>query len=189
MENNIFKSFIEDYNSAEMVVIGIGAQLHKKMYESESQLSDILEFYNEYLDKKNYFIITTHRDDLFKDSKYNRKRIVNPLMIKITDEETESEDSSSNVEIKQWELYNKWLSATLNHKLLIIELGEDFNNPNIFRWPFEKINHINQKSKMYRINDVFWQLPESISQRAESINMNALGFLVKLKKYCENCSQ
>ena len=48
---------------------------------------------------------------------------------------------------KQWDLYNKWLSATLNKQLLIIELGEDFNHPNVFRWPFEKIVFIIKKVK------------------------------------------
>ncbi len=37
------------------------------------------------------------------------------------------------------ELYNKWLSGTLAKKLLVIELGEGFNNPNLIKWPLREL--------------------------------------------------
>ena len=40
---------------------------------------------------------------------------------------------------------------------------------------------INQKSKMYRINDEFYQLPENIGERACGINKNAKDFVKELR--------
>ncbi len=169
MNRELFEQFIEDYNSADMVVIGIGTQLHKRMINDVEKFTQILHFYCDKLDKKNYFIITTLNDDVLIDMGFNRRRLVRPLMAQ-----------ESEIEEKQWELYNKWLSATLNKKLMIIELGEDFNHPNVFRWPFEKVIFINQKSYMYRIHDVFYQLPENINSRAMGVQQNAFEFLEEL---------
>lgn len=169
MENTFWEKFLQNYNDAQMLVIGVGRQLHKSQFESEVAMSELMDFYSKCLDKKNYFIITSHKEGCFKDSKFNLKRVCNPL------------DSSE--EQGQWELYNKWLSATLNKKLMIVELGEDFNNPNVFRWPFEKIVFINQKSKMYRVSDKFYQLPENIGERAVSVPENAIRFLIELREY------
>lgn len=79
--------------------------------------------------------------------------------------------------IKQWELYNKWLSGSLNRKLLVLELGEDFSMPNLIRWPFERIVFLNQKSKIYRVNENFPQIDEQIKEKGKSVNMNTKDFL------------
>lgn len=171
----IFEQFISDYKDVEMVVIGLGAQLNQKMFNTPEEKNDLLNFYNNHIDKKNYFIITSHQCNLFESSDFNKRRICNPLLIEACDETEE----------KQWDLYNKWLSATLNRKLMIIELGEDFNRPNIFRWPFENITFINNKAKMYRIHNIFGQIPENIASKATSIELDAKEFLFSLKKYIE----
>lgn len=172
VDKNVIEGFKKNYKEAEMVLIGIGSELHKNMFESTEKMQQMLEHYNKILDKKNYFIITSLTQNIFEGTDFNKKRVVNPVLIENGggDEEKQSEE-------KQWELYNKWLSATLNHRLMIIELGEGFNRPNIFRWPFEKILFINQKSVMYRINQHFYQLPENISERAFSVECNSLKFL------------
>ena len=98
------------------------------------------------------------------------------------------EDISEEViseEKKQWDLYNKWLSATLNKRLLIIELGEGFSNPNLFRWPFEKVTLINNKAKLYRINNTFSQIPQEIAGKAISINVNSAEFLSEVSNIQE----
>lgn len=169
MENTFWEKFVQDYTDAQMTVIGIGAQFQKSQFESDEKLSEIIDFYSSYLEKKNYFIITSHKDGCLKDSGFNLKRICSPL------------DASE--EQGQWEFYNKWLSATLNKKLLIIELGEDFNHPNIFRWPFEKIVFINQKSKMYRVSDKYFQLPENIGDRAVGVEEKPADFLIELREH------
>jgi len=167
VDKNIIECFKKNYNEAEMVLIGIGSEFHMDMFDSAEKMKQMLEYYNAVLDRKNYFIITSLAQNIFENTDFNRKRIVNPIMI----------DTVGETEEKQWELYNKWLSGTLNHRLMIIELGEGFNRPNIFRWPFEKILYINQKSVMYRINQQFYQLPENISERAFSIACNSVAFL------------
>ena len=45
------------------------------------------------------------------------EEVANPLMM----------EENREIEEKQWDLYNKWLSGTLNKKLIIIELGEGFD--------------------------------------------------------------
>ncbi len=169
MDEILLKKFIEDYDSADMIVIGVGAQLHSNAVPDAEELNNLLNYYQPILDKKNYFIVTTLRNDDFLNAGYNRRRLVRPLL---AGEDQEEE--------KQWDLYNKWLSATLNKKLMIIELGEDFNTPQVFRWPFEKVVFINQKACMYRIHDVFYQLPENICDRASSVPVNAYEFIKKL---------
>ena len=64
-----------------------------------------------------------------------------------------------------------------------LEIGEDFNHPNIFRWPFEKVVFINQKAKMYRISDLFYQLPADIGDRAKSVKINGMSFVCDLMDY------
>ena len=91
--------------------------------------------------------------------------------------------STSTKRKKQWDFYNKWLSASLNKNLLILEIGEDFNHPNIFRWPFEKVVFINQKAKMYRISDLFYHLPIDIGDRAKSVKINGMSFVCDLMDY------
>lgn len=167
VDKNIIENFKTDYNEAEMVLIGIGSEFHKNMVESTEKMQKMLEYYNKVLDNKNYFIITSLAQNIFERTDFNKKRVVNPVLI----------ENLGETEEKQWELYNKWLSATLNHRLMVIELGEGFNRPNIFRWPFEKIIFINQKSVLYRINQHFYQLPENISKRAFSLQCNSFKFL------------
>lgn len=169
IDKEIMDRLRADYSDAEMVLIGVGSELQPMRLENSVEIKELLEYYRIKLEKKNYFIVTSYKHDMFVEAGYNRKRICNPLLAE------ESED-----EAKQWDLYNKWLSATLNKKLLIIELGEDFNHPNIFRWPFENVVFINQKSHMYRINEIFYQLPEQICDRALSIPVNSIDVLKEL---------
>lgn len=169
MENIEFDNIISDYKKAEMVVIGLGNQMCEKAFDDVDKKS-ILDFYKGVLDKKNFFIITSHQNSIFAESDINQKRICNPL---INDE----------INQKQWDFYNKWLYASLNKNLLILEIGEDFNHPNIFRWPFEKVVFINQKAKMYRISDLFYQLPADIGDRAKSVKINGMSFVCDLMDY------
>lgn len=172
MKKEMYNNLINLYKEADMVVLGLGNQLSYDSFSDDNKRIELLERYNKILDKKNYFIVTSHKKNIFDGTSFNERRISNPL---IQDENSE----------KQWDLYNKWLSATLNKKLLIIEIGEDFNTPNIFRWPFEKVIFINQKSKMFRINNVFYQLPAEIDakDRAMSIQADGMSFISELIDY------
>lgn len=177
MEKQIFSDFIDKYRDAEMVVIGIGEEWNAYLEKQEYQ--DLLAFYVPYLEKKNYFCITSSKKNDFSWGSLNPKRVVQPLLL-----EAEQITSEKKEEVeKQWDLYNKWLSATLNKKLMLIELGEGFLIPNLIRWPFEKVTFINQKSVLYRINGQLPQLPENISERAAAVSESSYDFLQELKKF------
>ena len=79
--------------------------------------------------------------------------------------------------LKSWNLYREWLAGTLNHALLILELGVDFKTPTVIRWPFEKTVFFNRKSHMYRINQKFYQIVGDIQERTVSIPQNSVGFI------------
>ncbi len=165
--------FCEKYKQADMVLIGIGSELHRKQLHDDD-IAILREFASK-LERKNYFVITSNADNLIEELGLNPKRIAQPMLIAKDKEDVKEREE------KQWELYNKWLSATLNKNLLLIEIGEGFQNPSLFRWPFEKVTLINQKAFLYRIHSVFAQLPEEITRRAESINANGIQFLKELK--------
>lgn len=77
----------------------------------------------------------------------------------------------------QWKIYLNWLQKTLNKKAVMLELGEDFKNPTVIRWPFEKNTLINQKAVLFRINEEFPQISEEIKDKAFCIKMNSVDFL------------
>lgn len=173
---NILK---KDFEQAEMVLVGIGEELSAShLQENESENRQLIAYYRDILEKKNYFIITSGTDRYIEKWDFNRKRYVQPMLIGADN----IDNDVKQTEEKQWDLYNKWLAGTLNKKLLLIELGEGFNNPNLFRWPFEKITMINNKAKLYRVHKNFSQIPEDIRQKAESVSDNALLFLKQLKE-------
>lgn len=70
--------------------------------------------------------------------------------------------------LEQWNAYQKWIGESLNKKICVLELGVGFGLPSIIRWPFEKITYFNQKAKLIRVHDKFWQLPKEIMERSVS---------------------
>lgn len=84
--------------------------------------------------------------------------------------------------LPQWDAYKRWLSGTLNRRLLVLELGVNFSTPTVIRWPFEKTVFFNQKSHMYRINRTFYQISEEIRIRAVPVAANSVEFIEDLAK-------
>ena len=174
MEKQIFSDFIDKYRDAEMVVIGIGEEWNAYLEKQEYQ--DLLAFYVPYLEKKNYFCITSSKKNDFSWGSLNPKRVVQPLLL-----EAEQITSEKKEEVeKQWDLYNKWLSGTLAKKLLVVELGEGFNNPNLIKWPFERIVMINEKARFYRIHSMFYQIPPEIKDKSVTYKYDAYEVLKTL---------
>ena len=165
-----YKDVIDDIKSSDYVIVGIGKEIYNSddvgVYEN---LKKILESN----DHVNYFIVSTDKTGNIRNKGFNEKRIVCP----VNQENMEEEE-------KQWDFYNKWLSSSLAKKMVILETGEDFSNPNIIRWPFERIVMINQKSKLYRVNNTFYQIPKEINDRAKAVEMNGAQFIKELVKYC-----
>ena len=79
MEKQIFSDFIDKYRDAEMVVIGIGEEWNAYIEKQEYQ--DLLAFYAPYLEKKNYFCITSSKKNDFSWGSLNPKRVVQPLLL------------------------------------------------------------------------------------------------------------
>lgn len=79
--------------------------------------------------------------------------------------------------LQLWGYYTKWLQGTINKKVLILELGEGFEIPKLFKWPFEKIIFYNKKAKLIRVHHSLYQVGEEIKEKAEGIAMHSRDFL------------
>ena len=54
--------------------------------------------------------------------------------------------------LKTWTEYQNWLQNTLNHKMVLLEIGEGNRFPTIIRSPFERIALFQQKADLYCID-------------------------------------
>ena len=80
-------------------------------------------------------------------------------------------DYLENGYLPQWEHYKKWLTATLNKKLCILELGVDFTFPQVIRFPFEKTAFYNKKATFVRVNSRFPQLEAELAAEGRAISL------------------
>lgn len=87
---------------------------------------------------------------------------------------------NENGYLKQWNMYNMWLTGTLGKKLLILELGCDFSLLSIIRVPFERIAMINQKAVYYRVSDKYPQKTAELSDKMISVEMSPLEFISQI---------
>lgn len=82
--------------------------------------------------------------------------------------------------LPKWETYTKWLQGTLNHNLVVLELGVGLQFPSVIRWPFEKIVYFNKKAVMIRVHDTLYQLTEELSGKGYGISQNPIEWLTNL---------
>ena len=82
--------------------------------------------------------------------------------------------------LERWRLYTKWLQGTLNHRLLVLELGVGMDFPSVVRWPFEKVTFFNQKAFLCRVNEKLYQLTEELAEKGCGISQNAIDWLSRL---------
>ncbi len=82
--------------------------------------------------------------------------------------------------LEQWKLYMKWLQGTLNHRLLVLELGVGMRFPSVVRWPFEKVAFFNKKAYFCRVHEKLYQLTKELSEKGCGISKNAIDWLVEL---------
>ena len=87
---------------------------------------------------------------------------------------------SEKAYLERWELYNKWLTGTMNKNLVLLELGVDFTTPTVIRWPFEKICLINNKAILIRVNSKFAMLTPEISEKAMAVSKSSVDFINEL---------
>ena len=115
----IYNDLIDDIKSADYVLFGLG----KEIYSSDdTEIYDNLKKLFASMEHVNYFIVSTDKAGTIRNCGLNERRIVCPV-----------NENNAEEEEKQWDFYNKWLSSSLAKKLVIVELGEDFSNPNGYK--------------------------------------------------------
>ncbi|WP_313076270.1 hypothetical protein [Lacrimispora sp.] len=203
----IKETLVEEIKNCEKLLIGIGEEWKSQEAEDIQVLYDKLL---ELIQNKDYFIVTTVTDGEIRKSSLHQKRIVAPCGNvtwrqcsksctkdiweqgeipddicphcgqPLTGNTIQAEDYIEEGYLPQWNAYTYWLSATLNKRVTILELGVGFQTPTVIRWPFEKTASINNKAHLYRIHGSFSQLSDTVKGKAESISENSLEFLRNL---------
>lgn len=196
----------QEIEACEYLLIGFGIEWERKGRED---IKNVYEALYHLVQNKNYFIITTAVDgEVFKTSLDPNKitaprgnenwlqcshsctkdiweegEITGPYCPHchelLTGNTINAEHYIEEGYLPQWNAYKKWLVDTLNHKLLILELGVGFRAPTVIRWPFEKMVFFNQKSHMFRVNETFPQISGEIKDRAQSVAANSVEFIEK----------
>lgn len=186
----------------EMILVGIGEEFenNERASEAYSKLSQILS-------GKNYFVVSLCMDDKIYESEINAERIVTPLggrrykqceqactndLYDVSDEKCPkcggklvfnnilAENYVEEGYLPQWAKHKKWLTGTLNRKLLVLELGTSMRFPEIIRFPFEKIVFLNEKSHLLRVNGKLPQVGHEVAARSESVKENSVDWLIEL---------
>ena len=151
METKMLK---QEMDKAQFILVGIGAEW--KSDKLTGVIKDAYKKLAELLDGKDYFIVTTLEDGLIFETALEQGRIAAPFA---------GERASEGSGEERWKAYTQWLMGTLNRTLLLLELGEGFENPSVIRWPFERTACLNLKSFLYRVHKRFYQLPEGLEGR------------------------
>ena len=176
---------------------------------AQAELKEAYEALYELIKEKDYYIVTTLTDGAVYEMPFDKNRIVAPCgnihwrqcskaCTKDIWEESEVPDdvcphckapltgntikAETYIEegyLPRWKDYMKWQTGTINRSLVILELGEGFATPTVMRWPFEKIIYFNQKSRLYRINESFYQLPKEAEERGVSVHENSVRWMLE----------
>lgn len=175
---------------------------------AQAELKEAYEALYELIKEKDYYIVTTLTDGAIYEMPFDKNKIVAPCgnihwrqcskaCTKDIWEENEVPDDvcphckapltgntiKAEIYIEEgylprWKDYMKWQTGTINRSLVILELGEGFATPTVMRWPFEKIIYFNQKSRLYRVNESFYQLPKEAEERGVSVHENSVRWML-----------
>ncbi len=78
------------------------------------------------------------------------------------------------VEDENWhaaeERFSRFLSACIDGKTVLLELGVGFNTPTIIRFPFEKLTREHENLNLVRLSRSKAMVPASLGERAVGIN-------------------
>lgn len=197
------EQILEKIETCEKLLIGIGEEWKA---EGIPDIQSLYEKMNLLIKDKDFFIVTTVTDGEILKSSLDAGRIVAPCgnetwrqcsksctkdiwepgeipedicphcHAPLTGNTIKADHYIEEGYLPQWNAYTRWLSNTLNKKLLILELGVGFLTPTVIRWPFEKTVSVNNQAYMYRIHGKFAQLSQPIKEKAESASENSLEF-------------
>lgn len=98
------------------------------------------------------------------------------LVLNVRTEETKS-IYIEGAYLNSWANYTKWLQNTLNKKLFILELGEGFETPSLFHWPFEKMAFYNKKASFVRVHRSLYQIGKELREKGRGIAVDSREFL------------
>ena len=157
-----------EIEKAEFVLVGIGEEFQTDFKpHTEEELLRAYTSLERLISGKPYFVVTQNEDDLIFQSDLLDFFISAPFA---------KGKQEQNIQ-EQWNAYLNWLTATLNHRLCMLELGVGFSAPQVIRFPFERTAAFHLKSRLIRVNETFWQLPDNIGDRGLSIADNAVSML------------
>ena len=176
---------------------------------SQSDLKAAYEELYQLIQDKDYYIVTTLTDGAIYEMPFDKNRIVAPCgnihwrqcskactkdiweegevpddicphcKAPLTGNTLKAETYIEEGYLPRWKDYMKWQTGTINRSLVILELGEGFATPTVMRWPFEKIIYFNRKSRLYRINESFYQLPKEAEERGVSVHENSVRWVLE----------
>ena len=176
---------------------------------SQADLKAAYEALYDLIKEKDYYIVTTLTDGAVYEMPFDKNRIVAPCgnihwrqcskactkdiweegevpddicphcKAPLTGNTLKAETYIEEGYLPRWKDYMKWQTGTINRSLVILELGEGFATPTVMRWPFEKIIYFNRKSRLYRINESFYQLPKEAEERGVSVHENSVRWMLE----------
>ena len=142
----------EKLENAEKILVGIGSEWKKKEGVEEEEVLHAAEKLKKFLDGKDYYIITSLPGADADRLGFSAGHMAVPHSVSSTEE--------------AWKYYTLWLSCTLNRNTVLLELGENYKDPSLIRWPFEKTAMLNNKAYLFRVHKIFSQVPEELSGKS-----------------------
>ena len=142
----------EKLETAEKILVGIGSEWKKKEGTEEEEVLHAAEKLKNFLDGKDYYIITSLPGEDADRLGFSAGHMAVPHSVSLTEE--------------AWKHYTLWLSCTLNRNTVLLELGENYKDPSLIRWPFEKTAMLNNKAYLFRVHKIFSQVPEELSGKS-----------------------
>lgn len=160
------KIFREKLESSEKILVGIGSEWKKKDGAEEENILAAAEKLSGMLKGRDFYVITSLSDEDAGRLPFDAGHMAVPRGVSFTEE--------------SWKAYTLWLSCTLNRNTLLLELGENFKDPSLIRWPFEKTAMLNNKAYLFRVHKNFSQIPEELAQKACPLAESSVTFIADL---------
>jgi len=145
-------------NRSEKILVGLGESVNNVSKEQ------FIKF-KEFLKNKDYFVIYIPEVNEYINEVFDEYKLSKAVA------EYDKESAIRDENMSDVNRYMKWLTMTVNKPLVIMEIGASFANPQILRWPLERIAYINDKSKFVRVNGTLPQVTAEIADKSMPVLM------------------